>query len=1330
MKKPEFTTWKTQPIFISSTFTDMMAERDVLRDFVFPELEERLLERKIRIEAIDLRWGVETANKKEQEEKELLVLKVCLDEIDRSLPFFIGIIGDRYGWIPPKERLKIVEKEKGFISEIEDKSVTALEIEYGVLANNRQLDRSFFFFREPLPLDKISVDEKAKYADVFLKDMDKDFAEKRLANFKNLIEEKVGKDKVFTYKTQWDTENNKVTGLDEFKQKVLDCLWKEIDEYTKEEKDERPITWQDEERVNFEEFIEGRTISFSGREDLINELKTFTRSKEGVENWGLCLNGESGGGKSALFSKVYRELKSDNDILVLGHAAGISLRSNSLNNMLTLWIEELAEELQADINEQLNKNLKFEDLKKLFSKLLSQVSVYKRVVVLVDALNQFENTNHAKFVNWIPDLIPANSKFIFTANAGEETENLSKRNGVIIQELKPINKTDAEGIIIIICNKYHKELNSQVIAKLLDKKKSDGSFAYSNALWLTMVIDEFLLLDEDDFRRMKGLKGSAEEKLLQLLLITADKLPSDIPGMYNYVFKRAGIFGDEFVNSILSYIGISRNGLRESDLEELINNYSNSKWDPLNFAAFRRYLRSHLVSKGEIGLWDFRHLQVRESLKYTLLNDDGKVQILHKKLAGHLKKLPEDDSLGLNEILWHLFKSKSKFKAAKIYSTNWWDNYKTDKYTNTVKDILLENELNTNWVISVFEETHTTEREKKFIINNIVFNLDVYIEDYVSLYQRLSILQSACRVAEKLTEQKPNSAEYARDLSNALSGAGDIYKDLGDIQNALNQYNNALSIAKELIEQDPDSAECIRDLYVLYINIGGIYTVFDDNHNALKNYESALQMTKVLHNRSPDSDFYTRDLSVSFEKIGDIYLAQGEIKNALEKFENALDISKDLYKRNPDSVDYAFDLSVSYAKKGDIHSVLKENKKALKNYKRALNISGKLNKQHPDSVKYARGLNTAYERIGDIFNAAGDFELALTNYESSLKIGKELRMRNPESVESVRALSVSHNNIGEIYKAKGDFQGALDNYKSALNIIIDLQNRNTDSNLHTRDLSVLYNSVGDIYTILNNTKSARNSYENSLKFSKELFDRNPDSAKYTRDLVISYIKLNKYDLLVDTLKYMKSHNMFMDSDLIEMCRELGIDEITLDKKHAKSADTEYNSGLEYYHKKEYEKALEHFFKALDIYKKVYGKEHQDVAKTLTEIADCYFMDNHYKEAISNHRAAQRILRKRFGELSEKVAHSYFDLGLDYYWNTQYKQAIKKHKKALEIRKNLFGENSEEFDKSRFAMAKTYYYLNIGQDAAEYFSASLRFRRKFYGRKSEEYIKAKEWIGKL
>ena len=75
--------WRARPVFISSTFADMQAERDHLRDFVFPELEERLRQRRCNLEWVDLRLGVATLSLGEGEARELQVLKVCLAEVRR-----------------------------------------------------------------------------------------------------------------------------------------------------------------------------------------------------------------------------------------------------------------------------------------------------------------------------------------------------------------------------------------------------------------------------------------------------------------------------------------------------------------------------------------------------------------------------------------------------------------------------------------------------------------------------------------------------------------------------------------------------------------------------------------------------------------------------------------------------------------------------------------------------------------------------------------------------------------------------------------------------------------------------------------------------------------------------------------------------------------------------------------------------------------------------------------------------------------------------------------------------------------------------------------------
>ncbi len=123
------TLWRSRPIFLTSTFRDMHAERDYLRAHVLPELEERLRARRCHLEPIDLRWGVETGTTGEQHAKELLILKVCLAEVERSRPFLIGLLGDRYGSVLPEERMVAAAREAGFQQPVAGKSITELEID-------------------------------------------------------------------------------------------------------------------------------------------------------------------------------------------------------------------------------------------------------------------------------------------------------------------------------------------------------------------------------------------------------------------------------------------------------------------------------------------------------------------------------------------------------------------------------------------------------------------------------------------------------------------------------------------------------------------------------------------------------------------------------------------------------------------------------------------------------------------------------------------------------------------------------------------------------------------------------------------------------------------------------------------------------------------------------------------------------------------------------------------------------------------------------------------------------------------------------------------------
>lgn len=114
-------------VFISSTFQDMHAERDALAGIAFPALRARFEPQGVVVNEIDLRWGISR-----EDAAESRVLPICLAEIDNCRPFFIAVLGDRYGWVDPAAGQLIADRFL-HLSEFASCSLTELEIRHALL---------------------------------------------------------------------------------------------------------------------------------------------------------------------------------------------------------------------------------------------------------------------------------------------------------------------------------------------------------------------------------------------------------------------------------------------------------------------------------------------------------------------------------------------------------------------------------------------------------------------------------------------------------------------------------------------------------------------------------------------------------------------------------------------------------------------------------------------------------------------------------------------------------------------------------------------------------------------------------------------------------------------------------------------------------------------------------------------------------------------------------------------------------------------------------------------------------------------------------------------
>ncbi|GET89473.1 hypothetical protein, conserved [Leishmania tarentolae] len=154
------TSYRVCRFFISSTFLDMNNERNAIALDIFPRLRRWAAEvgLKVTLLEVDLRWGVPALATSRN-----LSTSVCLNEVSRCSPFFLGIIGARYGTSPPAPLQLVIDEDVdvddyAWMGDLSGPhvSVTELEMRHAMYNTKRRVGGdeapwSALFFTRDLP---------------------------------------------------------------------------------------------------------------------------------------------------------------------------------------------------------------------------------------------------------------------------------------------------------------------------------------------------------------------------------------------------------------------------------------------------------------------------------------------------------------------------------------------------------------------------------------------------------------------------------------------------------------------------------------------------------------------------------------------------------------------------------------------------------------------------------------------------------------------------------------------------------------------------------------------------------------------------------------------------------------------------------------------------------------------------------------------------------------------------------------------------------------------------------------------------------------------------
>lgn len=588
-------------VFVSSTFQDMQEERDELVKYVFPKLRALCESRRVTWSEVDLRWGIT-----DEEKSEGKVLPICLEEIRNCRPYFIGIIGERYGWIPESIPEDLIEVES-WLNEYNNRSVTELEILHGVLRNPEMAEHAFFYFRDPAYVESLPDNDRSNFV------CETDDQASKLRSLKQEI-----RNSGFPVRENYKNPRA-ISSI------VLNDMTEVIDRLFPEDEIPDPFV---HEASDHEHYARRKSQIYIGRPEYYDALDNHI---EGTDQ-PLVVLGESGSGKSALLASWALRFKERNPkTTMVMHFTGASHSSTDWASLVRRIMDALKRRFRfkEDIPEDLTK------LRIAFANFLFMASKRGRVVLVLDALNQLEDKEGALDLLWVPREIPKNIRIVLSTLPGRVLDEAAKRSWKSLK-LAPLAEDERRTLINTYLKQYSKKIDDELLNRIASVPQA------SNPLFLRILLEELRLCGDHALIRQHindYLTAQTIESLYQMILERYEK---------DYDRERPKLVKDS-----LSLVWASRKGLTEAELLSLLGSQDQAMpqayWSPLHLA-----LGESLFSRA--GLMNFAHSYFRDAVKKRYLESEELQTAAHMKLSEYFKGLNLNERK-LDEYAWQLQRS-------------------------------------------------------------------------------------------------------------------------------------------------------------------------------------------------------------------------------------------------------------------------------------------------------------------------------------------------------------------------------------------------------------------------------------------------------------------------------------------------------------------------------------------------------------------------------------------------------------------------------------------------------------------------------------------------
>lgn len=576
-------------IFLSSTFRDMDAERDSVKFHVINRLNRKYRQYNISFQVVDLRVGINTEILPE-DEGENKVLEVCLSKIDQARPFFVGLLGSRYGWCPDNRRIADICRRLDGSGDAQSLysgcSVTEIEILHAISQKSETAGNAVFFIRSADSYSDMPAHLRSAIDDSIDSSGQGRRNAEKLASLKERLRamsRQFGCPDIHDYTLRWNKESGAFDGLDRFADSVYEAICAKIDAQLGDLC--RDNGWHCAEKS----FVDSRMQTLAS-------FSTGAPAEQQPYSGGsMIISGDDGSGKSVLLSKAYCRLRQQPGNIVLAAIAGATDNSLLAERIMARWIAELGQELGApDCTIEHTAALGRNELIRRLHALAEQASRRGRTIyIVIDSLERFRNYNpDDALAGWLP---PA-ATLLATADRDTAARAAALAQARIVET--SYKSPEFIGRLISVLEQYH--------AIELPQPVADDILALTPPPRRIALLFRFLSnLSSSTFRTIRSATGSKTEieKINDYISRFYYSAPASEPAMLDYVLSSftEAMDIDNRVATAVRLIAASRVGLTEKHITDILGPDFNIVDFHLALSLLSDYITEHPYSHS----WQF-----------------------------------------------------------------------------------------------------------------------------------------------------------------------------------------------------------------------------------------------------------------------------------------------------------------------------------------------------------------------------------------------------------------------------------------------------------------------------------------------------------------------------------------------------------------------------------------------------------------------------------------------------------------------------------------------------------------------------------------------------